>query len=66
MALANEMRRSGISVVGDRPWGTDFCNFYESRKDLLDMLLSYLKMFFASSIDSGFGEFIEQDVSLAV
>jgi signal transduction histidine kinase len=43
MTSANEMRRSGISVVGDRPWGTHFCNFYESRKDLLDMLLSYFK-----------------------
>ena len=29
--------------MGDRPWGTHFCNFYESRKDLLDMLLSYFK-----------------------
>lgn len=43
MTSANEVRRSGISVVGDRPWGTHFCNFYESRKDLLDMLLSYFK-----------------------
>jgi signal transduction histidine kinase len=39
----NEMRRSGIDVVGDRPWGTHFCNFYESRKDLLDMLVLYFK-----------------------
>ena len=38
-----EMRRSGNDVVGDRPWGTHFCNFYESGKDLLDMLLSYFK-----------------------
>ncbi len=30
-------------MVGDRSWGTHFCNFYESRKDLLDMLLSYFK-----------------------
>jgi signal transduction histidine kinase len=29
--------------VGDRPWGTHFCNFYESRNDLLDMLVSYFK-----------------------
>ncbi len=43
MTTTSEMRRSGISVVGDRPWGTHFCNFYESRKDLLDMLLSYFK-----------------------
>ena len=43
MTSTSEMRRSGISVVGDRPWGTHFCNFYESRNDLLDMLLSYFK-----------------------
>src|ERR1700731_4538562 len=43
MTSANEMRRSGISVVGDRPWGTHFCNFYESGKDLFHMLLSYFK-----------------------
>ena len=29
--------------MGDRPWGTHFCNFYESGKDLLDMLVSYFK-----------------------
>jgi signal transduction histidine kinase len=43
MASISEMRRSGIDVVGDRPWGTHFCNFYESGKDLLDMLVSYFK-----------------------
>jgi MEDS: MEthanogen/methylotroph, DcmR Sensory domain len=37
------MRRSGIDVVRDRPSGTHFCNFYDSRKDLLDMLVSYFK-----------------------
>jgi C4-dicarboxylate-specific signal transduction histidine kinase len=43
MTSINEVRRSGISVVGDRPWGTHFCNFYESRRDLLNMLVSYFK-----------------------
>ena len=43
MTSTNETRRSGIDVVGDRPWGTHFCNFYESRNDLLDMLVSYFK-----------------------
>ncbi len=43
MTSTSEMRRSGISVVGDRPWGTHFCNFYESGKDLFHMLLSYFK-----------------------
>ena len=33
MTSTGEIRRSGIDVVGDRPWGTHFCNFYESKKD---------------------------------
>ena len=43
MTSTNELRRSGIDVVGDRPWGTHFCNFYESGRDLLDMLVAYFK-----------------------
>jgi signal transduction histidine kinase len=43
MTSINEVRRSGIDVVGDRPWGTHFCNFYESGRDLLDMLVAYFK-----------------------
>jgi len=43
MTSTGEIRRSGIDVVGNRPWGTHFCNFYESKKDLLDMLLSFFK-----------------------
>jgi signal transduction histidine kinase len=43
MTSTNEMRRSGIGVVGDRPWGTHFCNFYEGGRDLLDMLVLYFK-----------------------
>jgi signal transduction histidine kinase/CheY-like chemotaxis protein len=43
MTSINETRNSGISVVGQRPWGTHFCSFYESKTDLLNMLLSYFK-----------------------
>jgi signal transduction histidine kinase len=43
MTSINEMRSSGIGVVGDRPWGTHFCSFYESKRDLLAMLVSYFK-----------------------
>jgi signal transduction histidine kinase len=43
MTSLNEMRSSGISVVGERPWGTHFCSFYESGRDLLNMLVSYFK-----------------------
>lgn len=43
MTSFNEIRDSGLSVVGGRPWGTHFCSFYESKRDLLNMLVSYFK-----------------------
>jgi signal transduction histidine kinase len=42
-AMATEMRKSGIDVLGDMPWGTHFCHFYETTEDLLDTLVSYCK-----------------------
>ena len=41
--MATEMRKSGIDVVGDMPWGSHFCLFYETKEDLLDTLISYCK-----------------------
>lgn len=37
-----QLRRTGISVIGDRPWGTHFCLFYETPQDLLDVHVRYL------------------------
>lgn len=37
------LRKSGIEVVGDVPWGTHFCLFYETREDLIDVLAPYFK-----------------------
>src|SRR5437016_646901 len=42
--MADELRKTGISVVGDVPWGTQFCHFYETKEDLLDILIPYFKM----------------------
>src|SRR5919109_21109 len=42
-AMAPETRKTGIDVVGDMPWGTHFCLFYETKEDLLDTLVSYCK-----------------------
>jgi len=39
----NMMRRAGIDVVGDIPWGTHFCLFYDTKADLLETLVSYCK-----------------------
>src|SRR2546430_2101611 len=42
-ALSAETRKTGIDVVGDMPWGTHFCLFYETKEDLLDTLTPYCK-----------------------
>jgi PAS domain S-box-containing protein len=41
--MRSEMRKTGVDVVGDMPWGTHFCLFYEARADLLETLVSYCK-----------------------
>src|ERR1700686_3829542 len=42
-AMTAEMRKTGVDVVGDMPWGTHFCLFYEPLMDLLEPLVSYCK-----------------------
>jgi PAS domain S-box-containing protein len=41
--MTNALRKTGIEMVGDVPWGTHFCHFYETRKDMLDILIPYFK-----------------------
>src|SRR6185312_10617881 len=41
--MSSGLRKTGISVVGDAPWGTHFCHFYETKQDLLDTLVPYFK-----------------------
>ena len=41
--MATELRKTGISVVGDLPWGAHVCHFYETKQDLLDTLIPYFK-----------------------
>ncbi len=41
--MTAEMGKTGIDVVGDMPWGTHFCLFYETLTDLLEPLVSYCK-----------------------
>jgi PAS domain S-box-containing protein len=38
-----ELRKTGIEVLGDIPWGSHFCHFYETKEDLLDILIPYFK-----------------------
>ncbi len=41
--MATELRKTGISAVGEVPWGTHFCYFYQTKQDLLDILIPYFK-----------------------
>ena len=41
--MTNELRKTGVEVVGDMPWGTHFCLFYETTADLLEITVSYCK-----------------------
>jgi signal transduction histidine kinase len=41
--MSVEMRKTGIDVFGDIPWGTHFCFFYETKADILEALVPYCK-----------------------
>jgi len=41
--MPDELRNSGIDIIGAVPWGTHFCQFYQSREDLVDILVPYFK-----------------------
>ena len=41
MRLPGRLRKSGIRVIGDVPWGTHLCIFYETKEDLLDTAVTY-------------------------
>lgn len=38
-----QLRATGIDVIGYIAWGTHLCNFFETKQDLLDMLVPYFK-----------------------
>jgi PAS domain S-box-containing protein len=39
--MAQPWRDTGISVVGEAPWATHFCYFFDTKQDLLDILIPY-------------------------
>src|SRR5438270_559711 len=41
--MVDALRTTGIPSLGHVPWGTHFCLFYETRQDLLDLLIPYFK-----------------------
>lgn len=36
-----DLRKTGIEIISDVPWGTHLCQFYKTREDLLDILVPY-------------------------
>src|ERR1700694_4096296 len=38
-----KLRDAGLKAVGELPWGSHFCVFYETKQDLLDTLVPYFK-----------------------
>ena len=41
--MSTDIRKTGLEVVGDIPWGTHFCLFYETKADLLEIAVAYCK-----------------------
>ncbi len=38
-----DKRKSGIALINDLPWGSHFCQFYQTTQDLLDLLVPYFR-----------------------
>ena len=41
--MNSALRKSGLEIIGDVPWGTHLCQFYKTREDLLRLLVPYFK-----------------------
>jgi DNA-binding CsgD family transcriptional regulator len=41
--MATKLRKTGVSILGDLPWGSHLCLFHETKQDLLDTLVPYFK-----------------------
>jgi len=41
--MIEEKRKTGIKAVGDASWGIHFCQFYQNKEDLIDILVPYFK-----------------------
>jgi hypothetical protein len=41
--MRNGLRKSGIDIVEDVPWGTHICQVYQTKEDLTEILVPYFK-----------------------
>lgn len=42
--MGRETRRLGLDIIDETPWGTHFCQFYQTKEDLVDILVPYFKV----------------------
>ncbi|MDQ1255118.1 MAG: hypothetical protein QG646_4397 [Euryarchaeota archaeon] len=43
MPMTSNLRKSGIDIIGDIPWGMHICQFYQTKEDLINILVPYFK-----------------------
>ena len=43
MLKSEGLRKFGLGIVGEIPWGTHLCEFYQTKEDLIDILVPYFK-----------------------
>ena len=41
--MRDDVRSSGVDIIGNVPWGTHLCQFYQTKEDLIDILVPYFK-----------------------
>lgn len=41
--MGKEIRKTGIEIIDNAPWGTHFCVFYKTKEDLIEILVPYFK-----------------------
>jgi signal transduction histidine kinase len=41
--MAEQLRQSGVEGLGEIAWGSHFCQFYETKQDMLELLVPFFK-----------------------
>jgi hypothetical protein len=41
--MGDKSRKTAIDIIGDVPWETHFCQFYQTKEDLIDILVPYFE-----------------------
>jgi hypothetical protein len=61
IGLGEVIELQHLGILGDIPWGNYFCHLYETRQDLVDFLIPYVKLrenneFGLGAVSDPFGE----------